>query len=136
MIRAAVYFALVFGVGSVLGTLRVLVLEPRLGERWSELAETPLMLVAIILSARFVVRRFPAPRRSSYLVSGSVALLLLVLVEFSVVPGIRGLGVAQYFAERDPIAGGVYALLLIVFATMPCVFGRRDAEQEPEDATH
>lgn len=123
MIRAAVYFALVFIVGFVLGIVRVLVLEPHLGQRWAELAEMPLMLVAIILAARFIVRRFPARRRRGYLVSGLIALLLLALLEFSVVLGIRGLSIAQYFAERDPIAGGVYALMLVVFAGMPWAVG-------------
>lgn len=125
MIRGTVYFALVFSVGFLLGIVRVLLLEPRLGERWAELAEMPLMLLAIVLSARFIVRRFPASQRASYLVSGGVALLLLVLVEFSVVLGIRGLTIAQYFSERDPIAGGVYALMLMVFAAMPWYLGGR-----------
>ena len=127
MIRAVVYFALVFGVGFLLGVVRVLLLEPYLGERWAALAEMPLMLVAIILSARFIVRRFPASRRTSYLVSGGVALLLLVLVEFSVVLGIRGLSINQYFAERDPLAGGVYAFMLIIFAAMPWFLGHKRA---------
>jgi hypothetical protein len=127
MIRAAVYFALVFSVGLLLGTVRVLVLEPKFGERWAELAEMPLMLLAIILAAQFIVRRFPARHRRSYLVSGAVALSLLVLVELSVVLGIRGLSIAQYFAERDPIAGGVYVLMLIVFAGMPWLLGDKRA---------
>lgn len=125
MTRAAVYFGVVFGVGFLLGIVRVLVLEPRLGERWAELAEAPLMLVAIVLSARFVVHRFPAAQEASYLVSGGIALLLLLLVEFSVVLGIRGLTISEYFAERDPVAGGVYVLLLVIFAAMPWVLGRR-----------
>jgi hypothetical protein len=83
MIRGGVYFALVFGVGFLLGIVRVLALVPRLGERWAELAEMPLMLVAIILSARFVVRWFPATQRPSYLVSGGTALFLLIVVERS-----------------------------------------------------
>lgn len=127
MIRAAVYFVLVFGVGFLLGIVRVLLLEPFLGERWAELAEMPLMLIAIVLSARFVVQRFPAPRRASYLVSGGVALLLLVLVEFSVVLAFRGISISQYFAERDPIAGGVYLLMLIIFAAMPWYLGGKRA---------
>ena len=57
MFRGVVYFGLVFGVGFILGVVRVLVVEPHLGERWAELAEAPLMLTAIILSARLVVRR-------------------------------------------------------------------------------
>lgn len=127
MIRGLVYFALVFAVGFLLGIARVLLLEPSLGERWAELAEMPFMLLAIYLSAGFLVRRYPAPNRSSYLVSGGVALLLLVLVEFTVVLGIRGISIPQYFAERDPIAGGVYVLMLIIFAAMPWVMGGQRA---------
>jgi hypothetical protein len=126
MIRGVVYFALVFGVGFLLGIVRVLALEPRLGERWAELAEAPLMLVAIIVSARFVVRRFPAAHRASYLVSGGTALLLLVVVEFSVVLGIRGMPLGQYFAERDPIAGSVYVVMLVIFAVMPWLLSGRN----------
>jgi hypothetical protein len=125
MFRGVVYFGLVFGVGFVLGIVRVLAVEPRLGERWAELAEAPLMLTAIILSARFVVRRFPATHGAAYIVSGGVALLLLVLVEFSGVLAIRGLALGEYFAERDPVAGGVYVLLLVIFAAMPWLLGRR-----------
>jgi hypothetical protein len=125
MFRGAVYFGLVFGVGFLLGIVRVSAVEARLGERWAELAEAPLMLTAIILLARFVVRRIPAARRADYLVSGGVALLLLVLVEFSVVLGIRGLSLGEYFAERDPVAGSVYVIMLAVFAAMPWLLGGR-----------
>lgn len=127
MIRAVVYFALVFGAGFILGIVRVLMLEPKLGERWAELAEMPVMLVAIVLAARLVVRRFPGRHRVGYLVSGGVALLLLVTVEFTVILGLRGLSVAEYFAERDPIAGGVYVLMLLVFAAMPWLLAGKHA---------
>ena len=125
MFRGVVYFGLVFGVGFMLGIVRVLVVEPRIGERWAELGEAPLMLTAIILSARFVVRRFPATRRAAYIISGAVGLLLLVLVEFSVVLGIRGLSLGGYFAERDPVAESVYVLMLAVFAAAPWLLGGR-----------
>jgi hypothetical protein len=123
IVRGAVYVALVFGAGFLLGIVRVLALEPRLGERWAELAEAPLMLVVIVLSARFVVRRFPAPGRAGYLVSGGIALLLLLLVELSVVLGMRGLSIGEYLAERDPVAGSVYVCLLLAFAAMPWLLG-------------
>jgi len=124
MFRGVVYFSLVFGVGFMLGTVRVLAVEPRLGERWAELAEAPLMLIALILSARFVVRRFPAAHRASYLVSGAVALSLLVLAELFVVLGIRGISISQYVAERDPLAGSLYVVMLLIFAVMPWFLGR------------
>lgn len=99
-------------------------LVPNLGERWAELAEMPLMLVAIILAARFVVRRFPSTR-ASYLVSGGIALFLLIAVELSVVLAMRGMSISQYFAERDPIAGSVYVVMLVVFAVMPWLLSGR-----------
>ena len=124
-IRGGVYFVLVFGVGFVLGIVRVLVLEPRLGTRWAELVEAPLMLAAIVWSARYVVRRFPAARRASYLLSGAIALLILLVAEFSVVLGIRGLTIGDYVAQRDPVAGSVYAAMLVIFAVMPWLMGGR-----------
>ena len=127
MIRAASYFGLVFGVCFLLGIVRVLGVEPQIGERWAELAEAPFMLVAIFYSARFVVGRFPASHPGSYIASGAVALLFLIIVEFSVVLGIRGLSISEYFAERDPIAGGVYVLMLAVFAAMPWFMGTKRA---------
>ena len=123
IVRGVVYVALVFGVGFLLGIVRVMALEPRFGERWAELAEAPLMLVVIVLAARYVVRRFPAPRRAGYLVSGGIALLLLLLVELSVVLGMRGLSISEYVAQRDPVAGSVYVCLLLAFAAMPWILG-------------
>jgi hypothetical protein len=46
-----VYFAVVFGTGFVLGTIRTLWIVPRLGVRAAELLETPFMVVAIVLTA-------------------------------------------------------------------------------------
>jgi hypothetical protein len=43
----AAYFALVFGTGFALGTIRTLWIVPRLGIRTAELLEAPFMLVAI-----------------------------------------------------------------------------------------
>jgi len=58
MLRAGVlYFALVFGAGFVLGTIRTLWIVPRLSARMAELMETPIMLVITILAARWTVRR-------------------------------------------------------------------------------
>ena len=59
VIRAGpAYFARVFGVGFVPGALRVAFLVPRLSERIAELDEMPLMSLAILLAARFVIRHF------------------------------------------------------------------------------
>ncbi len=122
----AAYFALVFGAGFVLGSIRVLWVVPRFGERTAELMETPLMLVVTILAARWITRRLIMPTtRSTRLGVGLVALGLLLVAEFTVVFWLRGLTIDQYFASRDPVAGAVYIVMLGVFAMMPLLMGRR-----------
>lgn len=125
LIRGLAYFAIVFAAGFALGTVRVLYLLPRVGERTAELIETPLMFVVIVLAARFVVRRFPAPRSVSYAASGAMALALLLAIEFTLVLGLRGLTLEAYLASRDPVAGAVYVIMLLVFAAMPWFVGRK-----------
>ena len=122
----ALYFAVVFATGFALGVLRVLWLVPRIGERTAELVEAPLMLLASFLWARWTMRRMSVPpialRR---LATGLVALALLLATELTVVLQLRGLTFADYIAGRDPIAGSVYMLDLLLFALMPLLVARR-----------
>jgi len=121
----ALYFALVFGAGFVLGTLRVLFVVPRLGGRNAELIEAPLMLAVTFLAARWTVRRLAVPpvwRHS--LAMGCVALGLLLAAELGVVLGLRGLSPGEYFRTLDPVAGTVYYALLAAFAVMPVFVAR------------
>ncbi len=123
---AAAYFAIAFGAGFVLGTLRVLVIVPRIGERFAELAEMPVMFGVIFWAAGFVVRRFaPWRSRAALAWTGGMALALLVCAELllSVVVQDRGLG--EYLASRDPVSGSVYLLTLVVFAGLPAWRGHR-----------
>lgn len=114
------YFALVFGAGFLLAFIRIPVLEPRLGTRWAELAEMPVMGVAMVLAARFVVARFAiAPAAGPRLAMGVIALALLLAAEFGGVLALRGLTIADYFATRDPVSGVAYYLMLIAFALLP-----------------
>ena len=81
-----IYFALVFGAGFVLGTLRVLFMVPVIGSRTAELVEMPVMLVGIILAARWVVCSLDVPSTACARLSmGGIALLLILALDFSVV---------------------------------------------------
>jgi nitroimidazol reductase NimA-like FMN-containing flavoprotein (pyridoxamine 5'-phosphate oxidase superfamily) len=122
---ALVYFLIVFGAGSILGPIRILLVAPRLGERMAELLEMPLMLLVIILAAHWIVRKFQLPVRLVYrLGAGVIAFMLGLVFEFGLVLTLRGLTLREYFDSRDPIAAGVYYLTLMLVALMP-VFVRR-----------
>ena len=122
----ALYFALVFGAGFVLGIPRVLWLVPRLGARAAELIESPIMLVVIIFAARWVVRRFALPPTlAARMGPGFMALGLMLAAEFTVVLKVRRLTLAQYVAGRDPVSGTVYILMLLAFAVMPLITARK-----------
>jgi hypothetical protein len=123
----AVYFALVFGAGFLLGTIRVLWLVPAVGTRTAELLESPIMLAVIILSARWVARYFSVPyTASSRLGMGGMALALILALDFTAVLWIRGLSFSQYIESFDPVAGTAYFVMLGVFAVMPLLVARRE----------
>ena len=114
------YFILVFAAGFALGVVRVGWAVGRFGERSAELAEAPLMLVVVFLAARWVVRRFGLPPAAGpRLGTGVLALALLLACELTIVLALRGLTLAQYVESRDPLAGTVYLLSLLLFALMP-----------------
>jgi hypothetical protein len=120
------YFALVFGAGFVLGPIRILWLVPRFGTRLAELMEAPVMLVVIILAARWIMLRFAVLSTVfQRLGMGCIALALLLVAEFTLVLWLRGMTIAEYLANRDPVSGTVYYVLLGVFALMPLLVARR-----------
>ncbi|MBZ5540074.1 MAG: hypothetical protein LAN61_06075 [Acidobacteriia bacterium] len=122
----ALYFALVFGAGFVLGTVRVLWIVPRFGTRTAELMEAPVMLVVTVLAARWVARRLSlSPAPAARLAVGFLALGLMLVVEFTLVLGLRGLTIREYLAARDPVSGTVYFVLLAIFALMPSLVARK-----------
>jgi hypothetical protein len=121
------YFAIVFGAGFVLGSIRIFWVVPRIGTRMAELMETPVMLTVTIVVARWIVRRLALPPTlSSRLGMGFFALGFMLVAEFTLVLWLRGLSISEYLASRDPVSGTVYYLLLVVFAIMPLLVARRD----------
>lgn len=119
------YFALVFAAGFVLGAIRVPFLVPRLGVRAAELIEMPLMLVVVVLAARFIVRRFGLPAIAPVrLGAGLLGLALLLAAEFLLALALQDQSLGQYVASRDPVSGSVYLGMLVLFALMPLMVAR------------
>ena len=119
------YFAVAFGTGFALALVRIPLLEPRLGTRWAELVELPVLLAVLVVAAHRLARRFgvpsdPAPR----LLMGYFALALLLVAEFALVLPLRGLSFADYLAQRDPVSGTAYYLSLLAFALFPALKAR------------
>lgn len=104
---SAVYFALVFGAGFVLGSMRVPFLVPRLGVRFAELLEMPVMLVVVVVAACYVIRRYALAARPARLLVGTLALSLLVSAELLLAFAMTGASPSAYIASRDPVSGTV-----------------------------
>jgi hypothetical protein len=122
---AAIYFALVFGVGFALGPIRVLWLEPRVGVRTAELIEAPFMFLAIVLAGRWVGQRLSRKGGTmTRLGAGLAAAGLVLAFDVAVGVGLRGMSAAQVFTERDPVSGTVYYVLVALTAIAPAVLGR------------
>lgn len=121
VLAGLLYFAMVFGAGAVLGTMRVLWLAPAVGARNAELLEMPLMLAIAALAARWLVQRM-ALAPGERLGAGMFAFACAVASEFTVVLAARGLTLQRYFDTLDPVSGAAYAFALILFATLPLFF--------------
>jgi hypothetical protein len=120
------YFAIVFGAGFALGSVRTLWIVPRLGTRIAELMETPIMFVIVVAAARWIVRHLAVPPMPSRRIGmGCIGLGLSLAAEIALVLWLRGLSIREYLASRDPVSGTVYYLMLGVFATMPLLVARR-----------
>lgn len=117
-----VYFAIVLGTGFVLGVIRVPFLVPRLGERWAELLEMPIMATVIFFASRYVLRRFPeVDSVQRGLVAGFFALAFTVTAELSMAVAFQSRSLSDYIASRDKVSGSVYLFLLLVFALAPAI---------------
>jgi hypothetical protein len=127
---AALYFAIVFAVGFLLGPVRVLLLEPVVGPTIAVLIEAPFMLVAIIWTAPYVVRRMKMSALiPNLLVMGCSAAALVLLADFAIGIPLRGIALADQFNYLATPAAGFYLVLVALFALAPAVLARPPATQ-------
>ena len=80
---ALAYAAIVFAAGFALGTLRVLLIAPRLGERAAVALALPVMLALSWLAAGWVLRRWPLPGPVAGLAMGALAFAVLLVLELA-----------------------------------------------------
>jgi hypothetical protein len=121
------YFAVVFACGFLLGVLRTLLLEPRLGADAAELIELPVMTVLCWVVARRLVARRPL-RRSARLLAGIIALACLLSLEFTVVLALQGRTLEAWAASRASPTGAAWALSMALFALFPALAAPREPD--------
>lgn len=120
-LRAGIaYFAIVFAIGFILGTIRVLVVIPRLGETAAVLLELPVMLALSWLACDWLVRQLSvAPVAAPRLAMGALAFVLLMLAELGVSTFGFGRTVAEHFGSYYAVAAQLGLAAQVVFALFP-----------------
>lgn len=113
------YFAGVFALGFVLGTVRVLWLAPRLGEGPAVLLELPVMLAASWAWCGWLLGRFRFPPGiTAPLLMGGVAFALLMAAEFTL-GAATGTPPASHLARWATGPGAAGLAAQIAFALFP-----------------
>ncbi len=119
-----VYFALVFALGFLLGTVRTLfVLDaPGAGRLPGVLIELPIMLGASWFLCRYVIRRFAvASTVAARAVMGGLAFALLLLAELLVGALLFGRTPGEHFALYSDASYALGLAAQIAFALMPLI---------------
>jgi hypothetical protein len=116
----AAYFLAVFAAGFVLGTLRVLVLVPRVGEAAAVMIELPLILVVAWIVCRWLVRRLSVPAAAgARLTMGGFAFALLLAAELALSFFVFGRSPAEHWQHYRSLAGALGLVGQIAFAAFP-----------------
>jgi hypothetical protein len=113
------YFALIFALGFVLGTIRVLWLAPMAGETLAVLTELPIMLTASWFGARWLVTRHRLVAIGDRAVMGAVALLLLFIAELLMAVLLFGQTPQAWFTGVVTMPGPIGLAGQILFGLMP-----------------
>jgi hypothetical protein len=119
-----VYFAIVFALGFVLGTLRVLWIAPALGEVGAVIAELPVMLAASWIAAGRLVRRYAVARTAARAGMGARAFALLMIAEAALGVLAFGESLTGWAASLFAMPGVIGLAGQLAFAAMPLAVGR------------
>jgi ABC-type uncharacterized transport system permease subunit len=120
ILGGAAYFLVMFALGFVLGTVRVLLLAPRLGEWSATFVELPVMLAISWVVCRWLVGRLGVPERATpRLVMGAVAFVLLMIAEVVLGTSLFDRSLSQQVQAMTGGPGLAGLLGQMVFAAFP-----------------
>jgi hypothetical protein len=135
---AAIYFAIAFAAGFLLGTIRVLVLEPAVGPLAATAAELPFMLAFTWLVARAIVRRAGAGWSSRHALAVGLAAFVMLQAAELILAAIIATSdqppLAAFFAKLAAPEGQLGLAAQGLFALFPLLALR--LRQPPHAATH
>ncbi|MSP50212.1 MAG: hypothetical protein EXQ95_12905 [Alphaproteobacteria bacterium] len=118
----AAYFAIAFGSGFVLGTLRVLFVVPALGESVAVMLELPIMLAISWFASQWLVARFEVARSmAARLLMGGAAFGLLMSGEGGVSMFAFGRTLSDHIESYRSLAGILGILGQIAFGLFPAL---------------
>jgi len=122
-----VYFLALFALGFVLGTIRVLVVAPRIGALAATAVEVPVMLAVALFTCRWAVRRWQVPRETTLRWAMALSFLALLLA-FETLLGatLFGRTLAEQGAALLTPAGLLGASAQIIAASLPLWVGMRE----------
>lgn len=118
------YWAAVFALGFVLGTVRTLWLAPATGELAAVAIELPVMLGASWLVAGRLLRRHLLARLAEAAAAGLVAFALLLTCELALAMALAGETPRQWLAALGHAPGALGLAGQVLFALMPAALWR------------
>ncbi|WP_118856525.1 hypothetical protein [Sphingomonas mesophila] len=127
----AAYFVAAFALGSVLGTVRVVLLEQAFGP-WTAVAiELPVMLAASWWLCGWAIRRWRVPWGASPRAAmGALAFALLIAAEIALGIGLFGRSLGEQIGEMTAGTGLAGLISQLAFALFPLV-RHRDKTDTP-----
>jgi hypothetical protein len=121
----SVYAIIVFAIGFILGTIRVLLVAPRLGETTAVIIEAPMMLAASWFVCRWCVGRLSVRRTvPPRLLMGLVGFLVLMSAEVAL-GTVLGRSLVDQVAAYKSTPGAIGLSAQMVFAVFPVIQVRR-----------
>jgi len=125
-IRAGItYFAVVFAAGFVLGTARVLLLAPRLGELLATVLELPFMLgISWVACGKLIAHFQVPPSAEPRLTMGAIAFALLMLAELLLSLTLFNRSMNEYVAALGTPQGLLGLAGQVLFGLMPVIRNR------------
>ena len=120
LVAALVYFAVVFAAGFVFGTIRTLLLVPRIGALPAVMIEAPLILAVSWLVCGRVLAHWAVPPQWPWrLLMSATAFVLLIAAEMALARVLNGGSPAQFLASYATAAAKLGLAAQLLFAALP-----------------